>query len=47
VQQFYDLALHNLEMQTIEFQQNSVWKATCNEIRAELEMSEHIPNREQ
>jgi len=34
VQQFYDFALHNVKMQMIEFQQNSVWMATYNEIRA-------------
>jgi hypothetical protein len=38
--------LDDLEMQMIEFQQNSVWMATYNEIMAELKMFEHIPKTE-
>lgn len=44
---FSDLALHNLEMQMIECQKNSVQMATYNEIKAELEIFQHIPKTEQ
>jgi hypothetical protein len=47
VQQFSDLASADLEMQMIAFQQKSVLMATYNQIRAELEMSEHILKTEE
>jgi hypothetical protein len=40
------LALDDLEMHMVEFQNNSVWMATYNAMRKELEMFEHIPKTE-